>query len=86
MRMTMNDPSRMGTFSLSCLPTHQPYPQDLGVSGVESEARRAEAWDPLEPSFPPFFYLQLMTALPRGTSHLERVTYATAPWCGSSAL
>lgn len=78
----------MRTFSLSCLPTSQTYPQDPCANEVESETRRgglrAEAWNPLKP-FLPSFRPQLMTTLPRGTSHLERATSAMAPWCSSSA-
>ena len=51
-------------------------------------SQRQRIWDrsvgPLKPSCL-LFIPQLMNAVPRGTSRLERATSATAPWCSSSA-
>lgn len=91
--MTTNDPSRIRTFSLSCLLMCQRYPQDSCVMWSGARGKKGRIWgrnlgppETLLSSFLPSFYPQLMTTVLRETSHLERDTSAMAPWCSSSAL
>lgn len=91
--MTTNDPSRIRTVSLSCLPMCQRYPQDSCVMWGGARGKKGRVWGRnLEPpetllsSFLPSFHPQLMTTVLRETSHLERATSAMAPWCSLSAL